>query len=321
VKLAVAALALALLLALRRSLGARTMDVTPLAFLKVPFNALAFRARSLLGFRRGPPPLAHEPKDDLFAHEEDPAVRARLEARERELRGRYDLAPLAAASTRAVYRDNLYVLDVLERGLGPAPENAPETEAARVDGGISALDVGSKDFRYAFALARWLARRSGGVATEAGITKVALVGIELDGHPVYPDLRSRADHADAFAAQAGPDVSYRVGDFLAAPERDRDVVFVFFPFVLRYALVRWGLPMGHFRPAPFFEHAARCLRVGGLLVIVNHTLEEHARQLEILAAIPELEVVAIHAAESALVDYAAQTEGRRVTVARRVGPA
>jgi SAM-dependent methyltransferase len=315
VKLAAAALAFALLLVLRRLLGARTVDVTPLAFLKVPFNALAFRARRHLGFRRGPPTLAHEPKDDLFAHEEDPAVRARLEARERELRGRYDLAPLAAASTRAVYRDNLYVLDVLERGLGPAPE----TEAARVDGGISALDVGSKDFRYAFALARWLARRAGGAS--AGTTKVALVGIELDGHPVYPDLRSRADHAEAFAAQAGPGVSYRVEDFLDAPERDRDVVFVFFPFVLRYALVRWGLPMGHFRPAPFFEHAARCLRVGGLIVIVNHTLEEHARQREILAAIPELEVVTTHAAESALVDYAAQTEGRRLTVARRIGPA
>lgn len=308
-KLALAVLALAALLALRTWLGGRTVDITPLAFLKVPFNALAFRARRLVGFRRGPPELAHEPKDDLFAYEEDAGARARLETRERDLRERYGLAALRDASTKAVYRDALSTLDLLDR-LVPA-------EALRDREAVSALDVGSKDFRYAFALARWLAQR-----TRDAAGKVALVGIELDGHPVYPDLRSRADHAEAFAAQAekgtpGSEVRYRVADFLAAPERERDVVFVFFPFVLRYALVRWGLPLGHFRPASIFEHAARCLRSGGLLVVVNHTPEEHARQREILAEVSAFEVLASESAESGLVDYAEQTEGRRLTVARR----
>lgn len=303
-KVLLVAVAVFALLALRRRLGARTVDITPLAFLKVPFNAVAFRARRLVGFRRGPPTLAHEPKDDLFAHVEDLAERARLEARERVLRERYELEPLAALSSRSVYRDNLYVLDLLDRAVPPA---ALEPSAP-----LRALDVGSKDFRYAFALARWLASRARG--------PISLLGIELDGHPVYPDLRSRADHAEAFAAQAERavtgEVGYRVGDFLAAPERDRDVVFVFFPFVLRYALVRWGLPLGHFRPEAIFEHAAACLRAGGLLVVVNHTEEEHARQRQILEAVPAFEIVTSASAESALVDYGEQTEGRRLTVAR-----
>ena len=38
-----------------------------------------------------------------------------------------------------------------------------------------------------------------------------------------------------------PRVRYRVEDFCGIPDRGVDVVFAWFPFVLRYALLRWGL--------------------------------------------------------------------------------
>lgn len=300
------ALLIALIL-LRRRLADRLVDLTALSFLKVPVNAVAFRVRRALAFRRGPPEIGNEPKDDLFDHAA-PALRADLEARERALVAAYDLGPLRARSTCDVYRDNLWVLDLLDRHVTPALLGALG-EAPRV----RAVDVGSKDFRYAFALARWLRH-----AAATSPREVALDGVEVDGHPIYEDGRSRADHAEAFARAVDlAEVRYRVADFLAAPERDLDVVFLFFPFVLRYALVRWGLPLGFFAPERLLAHAARALRPGGLLVIVNHTHEERDRQRALLDAEPALEWLHTDPVESALVDYFADVPERTVTVAQR----
>lgn len=287
-------LAIVVFVALRILLARRTVDATPLLFLRVPLNALRFRLRRALRWRRGLPEPKHEDKAALFEHATDEGP---LRKREAALRKAYALAPLHACSTNADYRENLYVLDLLDRFAA-----VPSGTALR------AIDVGSKDFRYAFALTRWL---------ERGGAEVTLTGIELDGHPVYADLHSRADYGEAYAKATGnPRVTYVVADFLERTDRDLDVVFCFFPFVLRYALVRWGLPLGHFLPTRFFTRAKEALSPGGLLVVVNHTREEHARQLELLAEVG-FEVEGSHPAESALVDYAEQTEGRMITLARR----
>ena len=292
---------------LRRVVGRRTLDATWLAFARVPLNALAFRVRRAIGWRRGLPVHTNEPKDHLFDYLED---RAELEAEERRLRERYDLEALAMRSSRAVYRDNVYVLSLLDRFVA-----AKLPEAARE---LRAIDVGSKDFRYAFALERFL-------ATSRPEASIDLLGVEIDGHPVYADLHARADHADAYAAEveaspragrAPSRVRYRVGDFLDVAERAH-VVFFFFPFVLRYAIVQWGLPLGHFAPERLFRHAAQLLEPGGLLVVVNHTREELEAQRAILAAIDGLDVGASEDAKSRLVDYFEQLEGRAITVARK----
>jgi SAM-dependent methyltransferase len=309
--LAIAFGALVVLL-LRRILGGRTLDATWLAFARVPLNEVAFRIRRAIGFRRGPPVHPNEPKDDLFDFVDDPAERDALARRERDLRVRYHLDALAARSTREVYRDNLYVLDLCDRVIDDAKLPRPTAR-------LRAVDVGSKDFRYAFALERFLSvRRPEGA--------VDLTGIEIDGHPVYADARSRADHAEAFVAEVeqapiAPErpsrVRYRVVDYLESDDRDVDVVFFFFPFVLRYAIVRWGLPLGHFAPQRLFEHAARSLAPGGLLVVVNHTHEEQIAQRALLDAVPALEVVVSENASTRLVDYFEQTEERTITLARR----
>ena len=306
------------LIAVRRALGARTLDATWLAFARVPFNALGFYARRAIGWRRGAVVHVDEPKASLFDYLDDPGARASSETRERDLRERYALAPLAARSSRDVYRDNLYVLDLLDRFVA-----RPLREACTPSRAVRAVDVGSKDFRYAFAIERFLA-----VTLDA--PAVDLLGVEIDGHPVYADLHSRADHADAYAAEveaaprpghAASRVRYRVADYLAIEERDVDVVLFFFPFVLRYTLVRWGLPLGKFVPDRLFEHAVRSLRPGGLLVVVNHTAEELDAQRAILARMADLHVLATDDAMSLLVDYHPQLEGRAITVAQKRAPA
>jgi len=301
--LVAAGVVLVLRLVLVRLRVGGTLDATPLLFARAPLNAVRFALRRAVGWRRGAPVHPNEDKAELFAFASDPAERARLEARERELREAYDLTALRERSSCEVYRENLYVLDLLDRHVGQAlrERRAPA---------VRAVDVGSKDFRYAFALERFLRHAS------ESERKVSLVGVEIDGHVVYSDLHSRADHGEAYARETGnPDVTYWVGDFLRRSDGDLDVVFFFFPFVLRYALVRWGLPGEHFAPEKLFAHARALLRPGGLLVVVNHTHEERDRQLAILAA-TGFEVIASAAAESALVDYAANVAERSITVAR-----
>jgi SAM-dependent methyltransferase len=177
---------------------------------------------------------------------------------------------------------------------------------------VRALDVGSKDFCYATALHRWLRHGHTGAPRA-----VQLDGIEIDGHPVYRDGYARADHAEAYAREAGDGVRYRVEDFLASADRNVDVVLFCYPFVLRYALRRWGLPGRHFAPESLFRRAADALRPGGLLVVVNHTQEEHRRLREILAAVPGLTVLRAAPVTSAMVDYHDTVTERVMTLARR----
>jgi len=301
VSLWVLAFATAVFLALRALAPRGAVDLTALATLKAPFDAVAFALRSRLRWRRGAPPHPNEPKTDLFAGHA-PALRAALVAREAALRARYDLAALHARSSAEVYRENLYVLDALDAHADALPAQPS----------MRAIDVGSKDFCYATALHRWL--RHGNASAPRD---VQLDGVEIDGHPVYRDGYARADHAEAYAREVGDGVRYRVEDFLASTDRDVDVVFFWYPFVLRYALRRWGLPGRHFAPESLFLRAADALRPGGLLVVVNHTQEEHLRLREILAAVPGFTVQRAAPVTSAMVDYHDTVTERVLTLARR----
>jgi SAM-dependent methyltransferase len=289
-------------LAALRGLGRdRRIDLTPLVWLRAPLNPLAFALRRSIGWSRGEPALPGEPKGELFSYL-GPGERERAAGRERELRDRYDLGPLYRASSCAAYRENLYVLDVFDR------EVAPLARGARLRRGV---DVGSKDFVYAFALERFLRRHAGRGGAE-------LVGVEIDGHVVYRDLRSRADRARANAARAGnPRVRYEVADFLTFEPGPVDLVTIFYPFVTRFALLAWGLPLSAFRPGDLFARAASSLAPGGLLVVFNHTHEERDAQLALAAEVPGLRLARHAPLASAMVDYHAEVPERTVSVFRR----
>jgi SAM-dependent methyltransferase len=289
------------------------------------------------------PTLADETKTGLFAYlDPEPAGSGLLPAtsrdkenavaRESELRNRYRLEPLRTRSTAAVYRKNLYLLDILERaasGLdlpprgkeiipgnkGPLPAGKGALPSRK--GALKALDIGAQDWHYVFALERWLAR--GAAERSAGADReVALRGVELDGYGVYPDLRSRFDYARAYAAQTGnPSVVYEVADFLDVAGADLDVITWFYPFVARHHLLLWGLPLRHFAPARLIEKAARMLRPGGWLVAFTHTSPEQEAFLALGRADGRLELVRAGEARSRLVDFHAEVEDRRFSLWRR----
>jgi hypothetical protein len=269
--------------------------------LSAPLNTLRFHLRRAIGFRRGPPELRQEPKDALFDYL-DGRERRSAEERERELRKRYRLGPLAARSTRLDYRDNLYLLDALEQIVEGEHVSAPTRE-------VSVVDVGSKNFSYAFALDRFF--RHHRVRTPR---EVSLLGVEIDGHVIYRDWRSRCDYAEAYLKQTeNPRARYRVADFCALDEGSFDVVTLFFPFVTRHALVRWGLPLRLFEPQRLIDKAAR-VAPRGWLVALSQTEEERDALVDLLAG-TRAHVVRSRRIESKLVSYFEDTNDRWGTVA------
>ncbi len=240
--------------------------------MRAQLNALRFALRAALGFRRGRPPLVQEPKDALFDYLDAKGEHAAA-LEEAALRARYRLEPLAACSTRFDYRDNLYVLEALETVVG-THAFTPRSP----DGALRVVDVGSKNFNYAFALERFF-RRYG---TAGG--GVSLLGVEVDGHVVYRDLYARCDYADAYAKQTGnPRVGYRVADFCTTPfEEPSDITTLLFPFVTRQALVRWGLPVRFFEPERLLQRALETTPQGHLLVF-SQTESERDTLVELLS--------------------------------------
>lgn len=314
------AAATVLFVLLRYLVGRRAVDATGFLYVLAPAHAATFALRRWLAWSAGPVRHPNEAKDDLFAHA-SPARARRLEKRERVLRRRYRLERFHDASSCADYRENLYLLDLLDRHV------ADDISLACLEGktSVRAIDVGSKDFRYAHALARWLGKAA--IESERGRPRrqVSLTGIELDGHRVYDDLSSRKDHGETYAREvdsqgADDKVTYEVRDFLQHTERNVDVVFLFFPFVLEYALVRWGLPRSCFLPAKMFDHVFETLRPGGLVVVMNHTADERRRQIELLRD-SGFEILKSVDARSELVDYARDVPERSMTIARRPGEA
>lgn len=274
-----------------------------LALLRAPLNELHFRLRRLLRWSRGVPALLDEPKDHLFDYL-PPAERPAAEAREASLRARYDLSPLHGRSTRLVYRDNLYLVDALEAVTRDADAPGP--------GPLRALDVGSQSFTYAFGLHRFLTRWG----TEAP-RPVHLRGVELDGWVLLRDLRSRRDHALAHVASTGsPTVSYAVGDVLDVAERELDVVTLFYPFLTRYALLQWGLPLRFLAPERIVAHALSLLRPGGLLIVFNQTDVERDVLLHLVRA-EDGDILRSEPIASRLVAYRDLAADRHATVVRR----
>lgn len=261
---------------------ARLVDLRPVpsllarctALLRVPANEIAFAVRTGLAWSRGTPVLPDEDKADPFAHR-PPDERAANELRAAALARRFDLAALHARSTIAVWTGNLALLEHLEA------LTADVALPVSADGAVRAVDVGSGDFHYATALQRWLAQHG----TDTART-VVLRGFELDGHGVYRDGHSRADHARAHAALASRGsglVRYEVADVLRVALPEQDVVTLLYPFVFCYPLLRWGLPLSRFRPRRLVHRAVAMLRPGGLLVVANQTDTEFERLRALLA--------------------------------------
>ncbi len=292
-----------------------------LAFTRIPGNAFSFWIRQTLHWSRGRPSLPQESKADLFDYLPQPEETIAL-AREAELRSRFDLEPLAQASTAALYRKNLYLLDTLEtatKGLSPPSGSDREStapSAAPAGGSVKALDVGSQDWHYVFGLERWLRFRD---CDRPQGRRVDLTGLELDGYGIYADFHSRRDYAWAYAAQTGnPEARYVIGDFLKSQGRGYDVITIFYPFVTRYQLLLWGLPLRFYSPRHFLTQAAAQNRAGGWLVVFCHSVREHELFLQLGRATEAYRLLREGPVASKLVDFHESVTERRFSIWEKI---
>jgi hypothetical protein len=285
------------------------MKILPLlAFTRIPGNAFSFWVRRMLRWSGGKPKLNQESKDNLFAYLQEGQSEA--EARAVALHARYQLEPLARLSTATRYRENLYLLDALEKATHGLP--VPFREC----GVIKALDVGSQEWYYVFALERWLQWHN-----RKNVDQVELTGIELDGYEIYADFHSRQDYAQAYVEQTGnPKVRYEIGDFLDSRERGHDIIFIFYPLLLRYQVLLWGLPLRYFAPKSILLQAAGLTRPGGWLVVFCHTLREHEVLLDLGQAAGDYQLLREGQVVSKLTDLHGETNDSRFSVWKKSGP-
>ncbi len=224
-------------------------------------NAIDYPLRQLFRWGRGGLRWRNESKAEAYAH--NPA--AALESQ--RLLQAYDLGYFARHSRARNYRENLYYLALLERGLADLSTPAGWSRVA---------DIGASDWFYVQALHAYLKRHH---------TAPTLIGYEADAYRVYNDLHSRQDYAQAYMRGLPADaVVYEPRAFVSQPAAF-DLVTLFFPFVFERDHLAWGLPRGLFRPQSLLAAAWASLRPGGALLIVNQGADEHAAQQAALSTL------------------------------------
>ncbi len=231
------------------------MKLSPLLWPEALLNQLTYPLRQALRWRRpGYREAAADPAAVIAAHPRRERLLALVDTYHPALADRYDAVNLI---------ENLDVLHLLDRARSLVAWQPPATP-------LRVLDVGSKNFYYAAALAAFWSSQS---------PVASLLGVEVDAYRVYRDGYSRHDYADAYRA------GLKGVDFLAADVRAVtgrfEAITLLFPFVIALPLVKWGLPMGLLAPEDILRHVWALLEPGGLLIIANQDETEAAVQDEI----------------------------------------
>jgi len=295
-----------------------------LAFTRIPGNAFSFWVRKNWRWSKGLPLLDNEGKENLFDYLDEGGEngpRGLAEEKESRLCQQYRLQPLRDLSTRDLYRKNLYVLDILEQAYGGIVHRRPGGPGAAV----TALDVGSQDWHYVFALERWLRfgpHPDGGRETNhaPGETPrnpdpVALTGIEIDAYVRYAGFFTRRDFAETYMRQTGnPALTYSVRDFIACEGSGYAWITLFFPLVTRYQTLLWGLPLKHYAPDQMMMRASKALAPTGRLLVLCHSLAEHARILKLGKGVEALSLLKEGPAVSDLVHFHERIRDRHFSV-------
>jgi SAM-dependent methyltransferase len=166
------------------------------------------------------------------------------------LKSRYQVCfetGLSAATSVRNY-EYLGILDELWTGAG----------LARPEGG-SLCDVGCASFWYAAALHAFFRPRS-------------LVGVEVEGHRLFKDTRTRIDYAAGYVAPL-PSTRFVLADYLGF-DQPADVITAWFPFVTPAAVLAWRLPLSLLAPERLLRRVRDNLNPAGHFLMVNHGPDE-----------------------------------------------
>jgi SAM-dependent methyltransferase len=177
-----------------------------------------------------------------------PEVGERIAALQCRYQMRFELQLSAASSLK-----NYEYLDILDRGWQAAAIAAPA--------GGSLCDVGCANFWYAASL-------------QAFFRPTSLLGVDVEGHRLYRDGRTRVDYAAGYLAQL-PHARFLVADY-ARLQEPADLITAWFPFLTPAAILAWRLPLSLLTPQALFARISRNLRPAGQFVMVNHGLREAA---------------------------------------------
>ncbi len=149
--------------------------------------------------------------------------------------------------------NNYEYLDILDHAW-------EHSGSARPAGGVL-CDVGCASFWYAAALQAFFRPRQ-------------LIGVEVEGHRLFKDGRTRIDYAAGYTGQLS-DARFIVADYLACAE-PADVITAWFPFVTPAAILAWRLPLSLLQPERLIRRIHHNLSAGGRFVMINHGPEEAA---------------------------------------------
>jgi SAM-dependent methyltransferase len=191
-------------------------------------------------------------------HHETPALELPALSREQAeriaaLRARYQVQFEVTLSAKTSLNNYEY-LDILDRAWS-APGLPP------VAGGGTLCDIGCASFGYAGSL-------------QSFFRPERLVGIDVEGHRLLRDGRTRIDYANGYLA-AIPGARFVVADYADFRE-PADLITAWFPFLTPAAILAWRLPLSMLAPERLFERIKLNLKPAGLFVMVNHGLKEAA---------------------------------------------
>jgi SAM-dependent methyltransferase len=166
------------------------------------------------------------------------------------LKSRYQVQ-FESRLSAATSHNNYEYLDILDRSCG----SVGPTHSAVV------CDIGCASFWYAATL-------------ESFFRPKRLIGVEIEGHRLFRDGRSRIDYATGYLAHL-PHAQFIVADYRNF-EQPADVITSWFPFLTPAALLAWRLPLTLLGPECLFRQIVQNLGADGLFFMANHGSHEWA---------------------------------------------
>ena len=132
---------------------------------------------------------------------------------------------------------------------------------------ISVLDIGSKNWEYFQSEYSFF---------NIQYKNLIINGIELDSNRLNLNMYNRYEIAKFYTKNI-PNAKYISGDFLKHNQKYDYIIWIL-PFITKYPLIRWGLPLRYFKPEEMLSHAYNILNKNGELLIINQGSEEYKIQ-------------------------------------------